>query len=368
MDHYKLMEDYVNSARVRERGKPIGNNTRVMERGANVAIGRNGNGSKPSYAIKFHHTDILIFHPDGSFTINMGGWDTITTKIRLNEHLPSGFRVGSIKGSTRLWKHEPDNPTIVRRRRRTYRMVKKSYTQAVYGTVHDTHTCVCEHGDYWHQLKRSDLPGSCTYPYMRGGGKCDCPGFLNDQHATKRAPVGSEEFWYDARVPDGWEHVDEEQTWKDLGYCGGRTPMTIDKNGRPAPPFNGSKGDKFRRRKTLAWHCIGANRMMAHVSGVRIRPGETYELQGKPDACSYGFHASPTISQALGYHCGPILCRVELSGLIDASQHDKYAAQRRKVLWMVDLSKLPGYAHSTFSCEPYAKQLAMIRKLPKLTK
>lgn len=40
-------------------------------------------------AIRFHHTDILTFRPDGSVMINTGGWETVTTKERLNRYLPN---------------------------------------------------------------------------------------------------------------------------------------------------------------------------------------------------------------------------------------------------------------------------------------
>lgn len=44
-------------------------------------------------AIRLHKTRILTFHQDGSFTINSGGWRTVTTKQRINALLPPHYRV-----------------------------------------------------------------------------------------------------------------------------------------------------------------------------------------------------------------------------------------------------------------------------------
>jgi len=38
--------------------------------------------------IRLHLTDIITFHPDGSVTLNSGGYKTATTKSRINELAP----------------------------------------------------------------------------------------------------------------------------------------------------------------------------------------------------------------------------------------------------------------------------------------
>lgn len=48
--------------------------------------------------IMLHHTNILTFHPQGGFTIDTGGWGTVTTRARLNEFLPDHWRVSTQKG------------------------------------------------------------------------------------------------------------------------------------------------------------------------------------------------------------------------------------------------------------------------------
>ena len=59
----------------------IANNT-YLERRANSDI-----------AVKLHRTDVLTYHADGSVTLNSGGWQTYTTKARMNAYLPYGYRV-----------------------------------------------------------------------------------------------------------------------------------------------------------------------------------------------------------------------------------------------------------------------------------
>lgn len=59
--------------------KKVGNNT-WME--------RLGNGS---IAVILHSTAVVVIHPDGTFTLDSGGWQTVTTKSRINEFSPAGL-------------------------------------------------------------------------------------------------------------------------------------------------------------------------------------------------------------------------------------------------------------------------------------
>ena len=60
--------------------------------------------------IRLHDTDILTFRPDGSFTIRTGGFNTRTTRARLNEFLPAGWRVFADRGSIHLMHGRWDVP------------------------------------------------------------------------------------------------------------------------------------------------------------------------------------------------------------------------------------------------------------------
>src|SRR5882762_2348120 len=64
-------------------------------------------------AIQLHATDILTFHSDGQIDLNTGGWDTVTTRSRMNDFIPRPWRVGGNRGSTLLYKMEPQAWTPV---------------------------------------------------------------------------------------------------------------------------------------------------------------------------------------------------------------------------------------------------------------
>lgn len=79
------LKEHHDSARNKEKGKPIGNNTRVVRDG-------------DDYAVKLHRTNVVTAHKNGDRTLDSGGWKTRTTKDRMNTHLPHGVHVGSHKG------------------------------------------------------------------------------------------------------------------------------------------------------------------------------------------------------------------------------------------------------------------------------
>ena len=84
MDYAKA-KTMLASARSKEAGKPIANNTRLFEVEGGIAV-------------RLHNTDILTFAPDGRVTYNSGGWRTNTTKDRMNTFGPA--RIGAADG---LW-------------------------------------------------------------------------------------------------------------------------------------------------------------------------------------------------------------------------------------------------------------------------
>jgi len=48
--------------------------------------------------LKYHATDVITWYSDGRIVVDVDGWQTSTTKLRLNEFLPDGFRCYSDKG------------------------------------------------------------------------------------------------------------------------------------------------------------------------------------------------------------------------------------------------------------------------------
>lgn len=69
--------------------RPIENNTRIVVR---------GDGRARRIAVMLHSTDVVTFHPDGSVTLDSGGWLTVTTKDRINRYIGDRGRVYSKRG------------------------------------------------------------------------------------------------------------------------------------------------------------------------------------------------------------------------------------------------------------------------------
>jgi len=55
--------------------------------GPNKIIYRDGHNIK----FKLYNTDIITYHPDNTFTLNKGGFDTLTTKRNMNQYSPLGL-------------------------------------------------------------------------------------------------------------------------------------------------------------------------------------------------------------------------------------------------------------------------------------
>ena len=68
-------------------------------------------------------------------------------------------------------------------------------------------------------------------------------------------------------------------------------------------------------------------------------PGQSRTLKGAIIPCQRGYHASPSLWQALTYAPGPVACRVELSGEIIPHNGDKFAASTRKLIAAVNVDK-----------------------------
>lgn len=81
---YNKADTLFQSAKNKAKGKPIGRNTRLRQ------------VSLDSFGIQYHSTIILLINRDGSYEYHNGGWDTITTKQRMNEYGP--LSIFSIKG------------------------------------------------------------------------------------------------------------------------------------------------------------------------------------------------------------------------------------------------------------------------------
>ena len=63
------------------KSRKVANHTYLVRRGNDIAL-------------QLHSTDVVTLHPDGSITLNSGGWQTVTTKARIN----GMFEYGTIPG------------------------------------------------------------------------------------------------------------------------------------------------------------------------------------------------------------------------------------------------------------------------------
>lgn len=50
-------------------------------------------GGPPEEVVRYHDTDIVVSHSDGSQSLFTGGWPTVTTVRRMNQHITTGHRV-----------------------------------------------------------------------------------------------------------------------------------------------------------------------------------------------------------------------------------------------------------------------------------
>jgi hypothetical protein len=67
-------------ARSKRNGKPLANNTRLMQRWID---------DQECYAVRLHFTDVVTIFPDGTYQLKTGGFYTRTTKDRINQFSPA---------------------------------------------------------------------------------------------------------------------------------------------------------------------------------------------------------------------------------------------------------------------------------------
>jgi hypothetical protein len=84
--NYEAAKHLFLSAKNQEAGKPYGNNTRIVQ----ADIG---------FAVKLHDTNVVTFNPDGTIILNTGGYQTKTTKDRMNDAIREhGLNITQSKG------------------------------------------------------------------------------------------------------------------------------------------------------------------------------------------------------------------------------------------------------------------------------
>jgi len=73
-------------SRARDGRRKLANNTYLEIRTPDWQSAPYGEGI--DYAVRLHGTDVVTLHPDGSYTLDSGGWQTPTTKERINRFAP----------------------------------------------------------------------------------------------------------------------------------------------------------------------------------------------------------------------------------------------------------------------------------------
>lgn len=66
----------------------------------NTYLHRNRDGS---VSVRLFRTDIVVFTTSGDVILSDGGWDSVVTRDRINEHLPRPLGLIREKGRTWLW-------------------------------------------------------------------------------------------------------------------------------------------------------------------------------------------------------------------------------------------------------------------------
>ncbi len=44
-----------------------------------------------TFGVRLHGTNVVLIHRDGTYTLNSGGWRTVTTKDRINKYSPAAL-------------------------------------------------------------------------------------------------------------------------------------------------------------------------------------------------------------------------------------------------------------------------------------
>jgi hypothetical protein len=84
-------------------------------------------------------------------------------------------------------------------------------------------------------------------------------------------------------------------------------------------------------KKVKGWYFSAENKKLGYDDGRQIRLGRTHKVKGEIIPCRHGLHLSKNIIDALQYAAGPIVWKVEGTGIIipHGDPVDKYACSER---------------------------------------
>jgi hypothetical protein len=313
--------------RSRSGRRRLGNNTYLYPR---------GNG----YAIRYHYTDVVTIHPDGTFTLSTGGWETTTTKQRINGYGPA--RVYSERGVWAVWsKNDPRTPPKLRTCRicsGAGRVVQPGYRE-YYEHGWD------DNGGYWH---RPIFPPKIT---LSRWAECyHCNGTGQRDYGSKQMPV---------MFADGIRVDGDGEVINPAGLRRLNDPEEIRRQREAARQASRDAAEAERRawlhQATGRYRWIRDNGLAAahgevvmfkavrdgllSYHGTEYRIGATVTAEDyEPGAhCGGGLHFSPTVAGARSYDGGAtrfLACAVDRRTLVVIG--DKAKARSCRVLHEVD--------------------------------
>lgn len=132
--------------------RPLGHNRRLIFTTTGIAV-------------RWHATHIVTYHPDGTQTLYMGGYDTVTTKRYINEysaaHVSSagGRKIDGVKVYTALW--HPSDP-------RTPSKVQQCRARGCKGTGTVPYEC---YGPDWCYRRAPECSGDHEHLYKHSGAR-----------------------------------------------------------------------------------------------------------------------------------------------------------------------------------------------------
>lgn len=94
----------------------------------------------------------------------------------------------------------------------------------------------------------------------------------------------------------------------------------------------------MKEERIKGWHFLRSNRRLGYGDNREVKAGRILSVDCEPRAGVRGLHAAKTLRFA-AFHASessPIVCRVEVWGNVSNGAFSVFAAQNRKVLWLVD--------------------------------
>lgn len=154
--------EFLAKARSESDGRPLSGNTRVVRCKVHMLDGE----TIDTVGVRLHETVVVAYLPDGRYVLNTGGWNTATTKDRINSFSPAHLGLGE----------DYDQETNKRLSDHSTLRVTTSIRYITASKVRTCRTCKGEGGkdyystgrwDYWSKCYRCDGTGEQDYGRKR---------------------------------------------------------------------------------------------------------------------------------------------------------------------------------------------------------